>query len=48
MILELTSLIPLVGSLVENPIAVKHLDNGLYISTGVGRGFKNVEQKFEN
>ena len=31
MTLELTSLILLVGSLVENPLAVKHLDNGLYI-----------------
>ena len=29
--LELTCLIPLVGSLAENPLAVKHLDNRLYI-----------------
>ena len=32
MTFELTSLIPLVGSLVENPLAVKHLYNRLYMS----------------
>ena len=37
MTLELTSLIPLVGSLVENPLAVKHLDNRLYISMTVSK-----------
>ena len=33
MTLELTSLIPLVGSLAENPLAVKHFDNRLYMHT---------------
>ena len=30
--LELTSLIPFVGSLAENPLAVKHLHNWLYMN----------------
>ena len=40
---ELKSLIPLVGPLVENPLAVKHLDNRLYICD-----IKSDPKKFPN